>query len=86
MNMRSTRSTVTFCHPFTLKGRSEILPAGAYEVLVEEEELQGVSFLAYRKTATYLIVMRRGKTEMREISGEDLAAVLSLDQLAFQDN
>ena len=49
MNMRSTRSTVTFCHPFTLKGRSEILPAGAYEVLVEEEELQGVSFLAYRK-------------------------------------
>ncbi|WP_040440899.1 hypothetical protein [Roseibium aggregatum] len=85
MNTRSTRSTVTFCHPFTLKGHSDVLPAGDYEVLVEEEELQGVSFLAYRKKATYLIIMGHGRTEMREISGNDLESVLNRDQPANDD-
>lgn len=59
MNMRSTRSTVTFSNPFTLPGYPGDLPAGDYEVLVEEELLQGLSFEAYRRTATYLTV--RGK-------------------------
>ena len=54
MTMRSTRSTVTFSSPFTLSGYPGDLPAGDYEVLVEEELLQGLSFEAYRRTATYL--------------------------------
>jgi len=40
MNTRSTRSTVKFFHPFNLKGQSETLPAGDYDILVEEELLQ----------------------------------------------
>lgn len=84
MNTRSTRSMVTFLHPFTLHGQPEALPAGEYEVLVEEEPLQGLSFLAYRKTATYLIVVGRGRnagrTEMREISGTDLETLLGRDR------
>ena len=39
MNMRSTRSTVTFSNPFTLPGYPGDLPAGGCEVLVEEELL-----------------------------------------------
>jgi hypothetical protein len=61
------------------------LPAGDYEVLVEEEELQGVSFLAYRKKATYLIITGHGRTEMREISGNDLESVLNQDQPTNDD-
>lgn len=60
MSMRSSRSTVTFSNPFTLPGYPGDLPAGDYEVLVEEELLQGLSFEAYRRTATYLTVRGRG--------------------------
>ena len=85
MNSRSTRSTVKFFHPFTLKGHSEILPAGDYDILVEEELLQDMNFLGYRKTATYLIVAGKGRTVMREISGKDLEAVLDRDRAANAD-
>lgn len=90
MNTRSSMSTVTLLHPFTLSGDHDVLPAGTYEVLVEEELLQGLSFLAYRKTASYLIVVGKGRnagrTEMREIFGNDLEAVLRDDQAITQDD
>ena len=83
MNMRSTRSTVTFSNPFTLPGYPGDLPAGDYEVLVEEELLQGLSFEAYRRTATYLTVRgsgtHAGRTELRAIFDSDLKEALSRD-------
>lgn len=89
MNMRSTASTVTFAHPFTLPGYQDELPAGEYEVIVEEELLQGLSFEAYRRTATYLMVRGRkgrpGITEMRPITRMDLETTLNHD-LASADN
>ena len=89
MNMRSSRSTVTFFNPFALPGYSDKLPAGEYEVVVEEELLQGLSFEAYRRTATYLTVCgkgdRAGRTEMRPITARDLEMALSRDR-AFTEN
>jgi hypothetical protein len=83
MNMRSTRSTVTFSKPFTLPGYPDDLPAGDYEVLVEEELLLGLTFEAYGRTATYLTVRGRGShagsTELRAISDSDLKEALSRD-------
>jgi hypothetical protein len=46
-------------HPAGIPGRT--CPPGDYEVLVEEELLQGLSFEAYRRTATYLTVRGRGR-------------------------
>lgn len=90
MNMRSTRSTVTFSNPFTLPGYPGDLPAGDYEVLVEEEPLQGLSFEAYRRTATYLTVRGRcshaGRTELRAISDSDLKEALSRDATTNETN
>ena len=90
MNRRSTRSTVTFSNPFTLPGYPGDLPAGDYEVLVEEELLQGLSFEAYRRTATYLTVRGRGghagRTELRAISDSDLKEALSRDRGATENN
>jgi hypothetical protein len=90
MNMRSTRSTVTFSNPFTLSGYPGDLPAGDYEVLVEEELLQGLSFEAYRRTATYLTVRGRGshagRSELRAISDSDLKEALSRDAALSQTN
>jgi hypothetical protein len=76
MNTRSTRSTVTFSSPFTLPGYLGELPAGDYEVLVEEELLQGLSFEAYRRTATFLTVCGKGRqagrSELRPTTESDL--------------
>ncbi len=80
MSTRSNKSMVTFCRPFTLSGSPDKFPAGDYEVLVEEELLQGLSFLAYRKTATYLVIARQGRTEMHQLSSEELEALLSHDK------
>ncbi|SNS59960.1 hypothetical protein [Antarctobacter heliothermus] len=88
MNMRSTRSTVTFSNPFTLSGYTDDLPAGDYELLVEEELLQGLSFEAYRRTATYLTVRGRGghagRSELRAISEYDLKEALIRDRVATE--
>ncbi|NKX44469.1 hypothetical protein [Roseicyclus persicicus] len=90
MTLRSTRSTVTFSNAFTLSGYPGDLPAGDYEVLVEEELLQGLSFEAYRRTATYLTVRgrgsRAGRTELRAISDRDLEKALRRDQAATERN
>ncbi|WP_424931863.1 hypothetical protein [Amaricoccus macauensis] len=79
--MRSTRSTVTFSNPFTLPGYPDDLPAGDYEVLVEEELIQGLSFEAYRRTATYLMVHGKavGRSEMRVTTDSCLKGALSRD-------
>ena len=88
MNMRSTRSTVTFSNPFALPGYPGNLPPGDYEVLVEEELLQGLSFEAYRRTATSLTVRGRGghagRTELRGIYDSDLKEALSRDRAATE--
>ncbi|WP_165354802.1 hypothetical protein [Tropicimonas sp. IMCC6043] len=90
MNMRSTRSTVTFSNPFTLSGYTGGLPAGEYEVLVEEELLQGLSFEAYRRTATFLKVhgkgARAGWSELRVTTERDLKEALRRDAATTDTN
>ena len=84
MDLRTTTSTVTFSRPFLLPGYGDRLPAGDYELVVEEELLQGLSFEAYRRTASHLLV--RGPagggrvTEMRSVDPKDLEAALARDQ------
>jgi hypothetical protein len=52
MTVRTTKSTVTFVRPFRLGAFGEQLPAGRYPIEIDEELLEGVSFPAYRRTAT----------------------------------
>lgn len=52
MLTRTTRTTVTFAHPFFLGDAEETLPAGTYDVETEEELLEGLSFHAYRRVLT----------------------------------
>ncbi|MGR3622413.1 hypothetical protein [Pseudophaeobacter sp.] len=89
MNMRSSRLMVTFANPFALAGYpGELLP-GDYEVVVEEELLQGLSFEAYRRVATYMLVHGRrgrvGRTELRLITQNDLDEALSRDRAIAKD-
>ena len=41
MTMRSRRETITFRHPFRIKGIDRQLQAGAYEVITDEEMIEG---------------------------------------------
>lgn len=89
MNMRTSRSLLTFPRPFSLTGYPGEMPAGIYEVVVEEELLQGLSSQAWRRTATYLLVQgstaSTGRTEMRATSESDLTAALSRTEDAPED-
>jgi hypothetical protein len=50
--MRTTRENVTFDHPFSLGAVDGTQPAGTYTVENDEDLIEGLSFLAYRRVAT----------------------------------
>ena len=54
MTKRTRKDVVTFRKPFVLDGFDEVLPAGAYSVETDEEQLAGLSFLAYRRTSVVI--------------------------------
>ena len=47
--MRATHDMITFEHLFTLGGLDGMRPPGTYMVITEEEEITGLSFLAWRR-------------------------------------
>ena len=54
MSVRTAETTITFRHPFTLSSVDSPQPAGTYRLVTDEEEILGLSFLAFRRTATML--------------------------------
>ena len=56
MTMRSRREMNTFKHPFRIKGIDRLLPPGAYEVITDEEMIEGLSFASFRRIATMIMV------------------------------
>ena len=77
-SMRTTRESVTFDHPFWLDGVDGMQPAGTYPVDVDEELIEGLSFLAYRRVATtiYLPLPGRGAGSVQAVTvdPQELAA------------
>jgi hypothetical protein len=77
MTIRSRRETVTFKHPFQIRGIERLLPAGAYEVITDEEMIEGLSFPSYRRIATMIMVPAAHSSgsimEMLSIGSVDLA-------------
>jgi hypothetical protein len=82
MTTRTTTATATFRGPFLLNGTDHVSPAGDYRVVTNEELIEGLSFLAYRRvmTAIFLPGAERGSWEMHVIDPEDLAAAQERDR------
>jgi hypothetical protein len=75
MTIRSRRETVTFMHPFRIEGIDRLLSAGAYEVITDEEMIEGLSFAAFRRVATMIMVPAAtpGNSTMEMISISSIA-------------
>ena len=77
MTTRSRRETVHFNHPFQIKGIDWLLPAGDYEVVTDEEMIEGLSFACFRRIATMIMVpgpsLHTSSMEMISISSVDLS-------------
>jgi hypothetical protein len=85
MTIRSRREVVTFKHPFQIRGIDRMLPAGDYEVITDEEMIEGLSFASFRRVATMIIVPAAGapaSTEMISIGSVDLADAQRVDASA----
>jgi hypothetical protein len=76
MSTRTNRETVTFAHPFTLEGVGRMLPAGRYEVVTDEELIEGLSFPVYRRVATMMLVPGQSSSsvEMLTVDPRSLAS------------
>ena len=54
MSTRTKHYTVNFSAPFALRGVNEIQPPGDYAIDEDEELIDGISWLAYRRVATFI--------------------------------
>ena len=84
MTIRTQRRTVVFTNPFQLKGIDRALPPGGYEVVTDEELIEGLSFAAYRRISAAIIVPaqshRASSVEMVVIDPRDLQSAQDQDQ------
>lgn len=56
MTTRSRRKMIHFKNTFRIKGINRWLPPGSYEVVTEEEMIEGLSFPSFHGVATYIMV------------------------------
>ena len=70
MTLRTKRENVSFAHPFSVRGVDGAQPAGTYTVQTDEEAIEGLSFLAYRRVATviFLPVPNRGAASFQSVT------------------
>jgi hypothetical protein len=83
MTERITASDVTFAHPFVLGSVVQPYDAGTYRLLVEEEQIEELSFVAYRRTSSRLeipaISVRTGIRQSIQVDPQELEAALLRD-------
>jgi hypothetical protein len=84
MTTRSRRETITFQHPFRIRGIDRLLPPGAYEVITDEEMIEGLSFPVFRRVATMIMVPAAASSamEMVSIGSVDLSDAQRIDASA----
>lgn len=83
MSIRTTRTTVSFTSPFTLHNVEGVQPAGEYAVIVDDELIEGLSRLAYRRVATHFQTPAAGapqrQIQLMSVSQTELDAALMKD-------
>jgi hypothetical protein len=89
MITRTTRKIVKFNNPFSLEGVGRMLPAGSYEVVTDENLIEGLSFPVYRRVATTMLVpaqSHQSSVEMLTVDPLNLGAAIDRDTAATSNN
>jgi hypothetical protein len=75
---RTTETQITFKRAFSISQLSAPLAAGTYRITTEEDEIAGLSFVAYQRTATMLHIPALGTfsntSQYIEVSPKELEA------------
>ena len=79
MEIRTTSRLVTFRHPFHLDSLDGDQPPGTYTMDVEEERLDAMTLIGWRRIAVTLKLMRGGTTEYVAIDMQDMREALLRD-------
>ena len=78
--MTRTRSQlVVFRRPFVFRGLASLQPAGTYRVDTDEEQLDTLTVVAWRRTATVVQLEREGITEHLAVDPTELREALLRD-------
>jgi hypothetical protein len=82
LTIRTTRTTVSFSRPFTLQTLEGVQPAGEYVVLIDDELIEGLSRIAYRRVATLFQTpaISASQRQSFSISQTELDAALMKDR------
>jgi hypothetical protein len=78
---RTTHQTIVFLRPFSLPDVDSVLPPGRYDVESVEEQIDGLSFVAYRRVSTSIMLNdpRTGARQIVSVEPNDLAAAQRRD-------
>jgi hypothetical protein len=68
MIARTTQSTVHFGASFSLTGVDQMLPPGDYAVAEDEELIEGPSWIAYRRVATFIHLPNASSKSIRLVA------------------
>ncbi|MEZ2219051.1 hypothetical protein [Rhizobium sp. RCC_161_2] len=83
MTSRTTQTVVRFSFPFLLPGFDAPQPAGEYCVDHDEEVIEGISRLAWRRVGAFIhlpgIAMQGARHQMVSINPADLEIALEKD-------
>jgi hypothetical protein len=79
MTTRTTRTEVVFKRPFILDGMDTVQPAGTYAVDTEEESLDALLSVGWRRVSTVMLLATAGGTEYLTIRPEQLHEALMRD-------
>ncbi len=73
---------MTFNHPFLMDGVDQTLPAGEYQVIMDEELIDGLSFPVYRRVSTMMLVPAhsRGASSVEMITIDPLVLRAAQDR------
>ena len=77
--MRTTKTQVTFRDSFILNRSVGELPAGSYDIEIDEEEILAAGRTGYRRTAVYFFVEKDRSTRMLLVEPADFESALRRD-------
>jgi hypothetical protein len=84
MSTRTKHSIVHFSAPFALRSVDEIQPPGEYAIDEDEELIDGISWIAYRRVATFIylpaLASNSRRSQLIAIDHAELEAALQQDR------